>query len=342
MNNPRQQSTTPSTCLCSHIRASDLILVGFTKTFERYQQSVLIHIIVLNNPLHHSSILVILSVHVSSWKLSSAADIEGNRMIDDIIEKLLRSEKFDQLASKIAERAAERIIQIRDANVTGNTTKGDPIYRVANNISGSKHLPDLNVEREDTSSLIARLLYPFANLTLKYATLIEKEPDDNRNVQHGVRSKKMSKQRAKNSDKKTHDSYTKGYSEDTDKRKKETKLRNADKVSRSKENDQTTTKNNIEESSDDNYPSDNSFEGSGSFPNTTVMLTSIEKDYTQTSMEIIEKQIKNHSQVNIEYKNGDRNSSDFKTKRILGMENQRLYVVASSSEYQDYREDFFQ
>ncbi|CAH2064895.1 unnamed protein product, partial [Iphiclides podalirius] len=290
-----------------------------------------------------------LSAYFTLRTLASPLHIEPNQSIEDFIDKLLRSDKFDQLAGKIAEKAVERIAEMQNG---ANSTKDDPIYRVLNNVSSS-YQP--SIKSGEIGYFIGQARSPFSNLSLKYAELIKNRPDDkvvNQRLEPKVNEGKTNTLNVVIQTNRTVDTatnakgkafygfYTKSLSVyDTDERREERAiLRNF--PSKSKQSVVRTTTNSDDKSSDEDDSSGSNIEDPPLL-NTTSMYAFDGDETDLESSEGSDEQAENHKQESAEHaENGVANSSSVKTKRILGRENHRFYVLDSSSEYDAYENQF--
>ncbi|XP_013163467.1 PREDICTED: uncharacterized protein LOC106114711 [Papilio xuthus] len=298
-----------------------------------------------------SYIICTLSVYFPSNILISTLQIDRNPNIDDLIDKLMKSDKFDELASKIAEKAVEKIKDMQNRNKSiNNKGKNEVNYRNSAEKNFTTHdiFPKSMFDDDFVKSIINR--DSFDNLSLKYVKFVKNKSNKNANVSEdsisiensianisseiNLNKKKKRKgdhkqkliEKSKSSKEEISISDSVSYEEKENKIQKKTIKKIGENTENAKEEPVLESEQILNNESDELSVND-----------TKIITESKDMEDIKLSDEI---KYKDDSAA-IATQRSKHNKKNKRNKKVLRKENDRVYFLESSSEYDGYKDKIY-
>ncbi|CAG4952746.1 unnamed protein product [Parnassius apollo] len=296
--------------------------------------------------------------------------LSGKTNIDEFIDKLLQSDKFDELANKIAEKAVDKIKNLQYFNLSNKKKAKDSlISRIFEEKNDS--IEDDIVTSKPKGNMIALVTHepsPFGNLSLKYKHFFKKKSygseteqkyskeikNKEKTVTNKSNNKKgMKKKKLRTVENKDNKDENMSSSSESQSLKRKSVGKNATKTK--PERDKKINSDSTEGDEDNNNGSSRAVPSKSSHEvhyksvrgnNSTSMPinASNDKNITESSEDTRKTDIsRNETDDRASVKKTDvaLNENNTQSKRTLRTGNSRIYVLESSSEYDGYREDIY-
>ncbi|CAK1592654.1 unnamed protein product [Parnassius mnemosyne] len=297
---------------------------------------------------------------------SGTTRINRNTNIDEFINKFLQSDKFDELANKIAEKAVEKMKNLQDFNLRKKKKAKDSLnYRVSEEKNDSVKDDIITSKLKDNMvALVSHAPSPFGNLSLKYKHFLKKKSNGSEAEQKSAKEIKPNEKTITNisnkkkklkgeENKENRDEYMSSSIEsqslkDNSVNKNATKAEpeldkeiNSDSSETEDDNNRDSSQAVASKSSLETYYKSVRLNNNTSMPVNASNDKNIGESSEDTNKTDVSRNETDDDGTSVKKSAVASNKNNTQSKRTLRKENGRIYVLESSSEYDEYREKIY-